>query len=313
MALHSTTATVSTAELNASGMSMGSTTDLPGKSGTNASDDRISASLSSKNWPDLNPLLDELDHEKAAEWKRCGNVDESQLKQCSFASGKTDKLAVVIGDSIGISYLPGLRAALEPRGWRVQGLTYGQCPAPVIDASAENQGSGFTGTVRSTSTMVTGTGEEARLRPDRVIMSSAENTLRRLPGSSSPERARNAWQVATTATAKKLAESAKHVVILAPPPEGSNMVQCATRVNKLADCASKVDGQWLDMSEADRAAAKSARVQYVDTRGWFCDAEDHCPAFIGVTPVRTDGVHLTGAFSQQLAPQLVDVLPKPQP
>lgn len=310
MALQSTTAQLSTAEVSAvSAVPMGSTTPKPGESGSNATDSQISAALNSKAWPDLNPSLDELDHAKAAEWKGCGNVDESQLKQCSFASGKTDKLVVVVGDSIGISYLPGLRAAFEPRGWRVQGLTYGQCPAPVIDTSAGNQGSGFS--AQCAQHQQWALDQVKGMRPDLVIMSSAENTLRRLPGSSSPEQAREAWQTATAATAKKLAESAKRVVILAPPPEGSNLVQCATRVNKPADCVSKVDSQWLDMSEADRAAAKSAHVQYVDTRGWFCDAENNCPAFIGVTPVRADGVHLTGAFSQQLAPELADVLLKP--
>ena len=57
-------------------------------------------------------------------------TDLSDPDQCTFGSPDATKLAVVVGDSVSTSYLPGLVATLTAAGYRVHGMALGGCPSP---------------------------------------------------------------------------------------------------------------------------------------------------------------------------------------
>lgn len=227
---------------------------------------------------------------------------------CRFgaANAPAKNRAIVIGDSIAISWLPGVRKALEPKRWQVLGLTWGQCPTPRIDNSVLDSEAQFTPLCGQHQQWALD--EVMRQKPALVIMASAENTLRRLPCCPDLPLASSAWRDAQLATAKRPVSAGGRVVILAPPPEGKSLAECATRLNQPEACVTRVSDQWQAMSDADIGAAKGAGATYVDASAWFCDAAKVCPSFVGTTTVFADGTHLTSAYSAQLAPQLATAL-----
>lgn len=281
-------------------------TGAPGSASTLSTS--INQALSTHSWPQLRPAPDQLDGAKAAELAQCGNVSSANVSACRFGpdGAPATKQAIVIGDSVAISWLPGVRKALEPAGWQVQGLTSDQCPAPRIDTWAMDINAQVAALCKGHQKWALS--EVMRRKPALVIMASAENTLRRLPCCQLLSSASTAWQDAQSATAKELASAAGRVVILAPPPEGKGLAECATRLNRPEACVTRISEQWRAMSKADAAAAADSRTSYVDTSSWFCAASGLCPPFVGTTTVFTDGTHLTSTYSARLAPQLASAL-----
>ena len=62
------------------------------------------------------------------------------------------------------------------------------------------------------------------------------------------------------------------------------------------------------MAAAEQKAAAATHTSFSDTHLWFCSANGYCPAFIGTTPMRWDGTHLTPAFAKSLGPELARVI-----
>ena len=85
-------------------------------------------------WPaGLVPALEVVGETQAPERSLgCNTVRPDELATCSFGPLDAPRTAVVVGDSISLSWLAGLRAALEPQGWRLTALTRDGCP--VVDA-----------------------------------------------------------------------------------------------------------------------------------------------------------------------------------
>ncbi|TWP38682.1 acyltransferase family protein [Leekyejoonella antrihumi] len=309
-ALAATTVVATTAALNdspVSTMTVGAAhTAAPAmatKGGTGLSA-HIQQALDASAWPKLSPSVDDLDNAKAPEWKQCGNVDSSSRPACVFGSKDAPKTRriLVLGDSIGISWLPGIRAAMEPSGWQVAGLTFGLCPAARLDVTAPQQDAGFT--ARCSAHQSWELKEAVAEHPSIVVLAAAENTLTRMPCCKAVDSAAAAWQRAEQAAVTTLAGSKAKVVILSPPPQTKSLAACATRFNAPSACVARIDDTWYRMSSADREVAHVTGARYVDTHEWFCTADGICPPFVGHTTISADGTHLTGAYSKALGPVL---------
>jgi hypothetical protein len=100
-----------------------------------------------------------------------------------------------------------------------------------------------------------------------------------------------------------LAPYTKRIVLLAPPPGTGNLQSCYTRLSKPRDCAAQVSERWRTYAGAELQAAKAARAVFVDSRPWFCIA-DQCPAVVAGLPVLFDGRHLTAVYAAAIAPSM---------
>jgi peptidoglycan/LPS O-acetylase OafA/YrhL len=267
---------------------------------------RVDKAVLTTEWPDLQPSLDNLVTSRAAEWHVCGNVSRfDALPDCRFGTAtKNAKTMVVVGDSIAISWLPALRAGFEKQGWVIQGLTYGECPSARIDVESSSKDKGFTADCAAHQRFALK--QAVDLKPDLIVLSDTEATVKRIPGAASPESALQAWAKAKADALRTLSAAKKPIVVISAPPPRKDLVSCATRVGTPADCLSTVGKTWTAVRDMEKAVATKAGVTYVDTSPLTCDSQSYCPGFIGNTPVMADGIHLTGSLAKQLGPLLYE-------
>jgi peptidoglycan/LPS O-acetylase OafA/YrhL len=276
----------------------------------------LTLALAASQWPELTPAIDTLGNEaKAPEWVEdgCLGDDRGALEdptenaaRCIYGDEAAKKTAVVLGDSVAISYVPGIRAALEPQGYKILVYTMQQCPAAAVDVIKSSKAAHPKCAPFRTWALQ----QLASMKPDMVVASSSTGTLVRLSSGATGGAAADEWTEASKKLYTELSASAKQVFVLDPPPRGRKFAECATKISTPADCASKVQQLSLDMTAAGREALDPAgqpNVHFVDTVGWFCVA-GNCPAFAGTSPMHADGAHLTAAYSKSLGPVLSEAL-----
>jgi hypothetical protein len=202
------------------------------------------------------------------------------------------------------SWLPALRAVLDPREWSVQVLTRNQCPLPRLGFWREQPAERFQACDDHKDWAVARVRE---LRPDLVVASNSTTMLDHQQGRPAGAARFGPWQAGLARTLEELVPHAGRVVVLSPPPRAGNLQSCVTRLSRPADCTADLAADWLDLRTAERAAAASAGAEHVDVQDLFC-AGGRCPAVVGSTPVHTDGRHLTAAYARRLAPSLGQLL-----
>lgn len=275
----------------------------------------ITAALVAQEWPDLTPSLDSLGRDAMApEWMTDGCLGGEQrsladprenVDHCVYGDPAASRTAVLLGDSVAISYLPGIRAALEPAGWRIDVMTLVQCPVadvPLtkIDGSAYTECNDFRHWTLD---------RVAALHPDLVVTSESPNTLKRLVGEPSDGEALATWVAGMSSSLARLTESADRVVVLAAPPgTGTRDVErCTNSLATPEDCVYVPGGDYHRLVQAEFDLVAAQGLTYVPTEPWFCSSL-RCPDFVATTTVFADAGHITSAYSQRLAPVLAEVL-----
>nr|WP_246416444.1 acyltransferase family protein [Nocardioides luti] len=263
--------------------------------------ERLIDALAAPDFPDFDPplgalSLEQWSHEEAADG--CVDVSEAEVASCRFARPAATKLAVVVGDSFAIAWMPGIRAALEPRGWAVQQLTLAACPTWTLSSYLTPEGKPFEDCAEHHALVESLVQQQ---HPDLVVLASGGGEVR---NSERPDMPHDGFVVAQQGLAATLASMPiARTVVLAPSPPHADLVACIHRFGVPQDCTSSPDADWYDHVDGETAATAAAGARYVQTRDWFCVA-DVCPGFVGRTPVTADGSHLTVEFSEQLAPLL---------
>ncbi|MFD9662875.1 acyltransferase family protein [Rhodococcus sp. NPDC059968] len=262
----------------------------------------IQDAVNSIEWPsNLSPSLDDLTNARPPEEKdKCGSSPLS-ADQCRYGSG--DKLAVVVGDSIALTWLPGVRAALENDGWTIRGLVKPACPGALVPILREDLPNADCDTHRKWVA-----DELQREKPDLIISSGTEGLMNEINGPLKGADAIDVWQSGSEQAFRLYKSTGARVVALSPLPGGKNMPECATKIGVPSDCTYIVSQLWYADSTAERKAAAATGAKYVDTKEWFCTKNDVCPPFVGTTTVRRDGVHITPEYSRGLATELKEAL-----
>lgn len=274
----------------------------------------INAALSTADWPDLSPSLDALGRPAMApEWMTdgCLGGEQSSLpdpqqnaERCVYGDPAATKTAILLGDSVAISWLPGIRAAL-PSDYRIRVLTFAQCPVadmPVtkVDGSPFPECADF----RKWSL-----DQVVAAHPDLVVMSESPIALKRIEGQPDSGVALGQWVDGLTNSLSRLSGNAGRVVMLAPPPGTGtrNLDACDGALSSPNDCIFSGGDLYHSIVQAGSQATTAKGFTFVPTEPWFCVA-NRCPSFVGTTPVFADPAHITAAFSRQLAPVLGGVL-----
>jgi peptidoglycan/LPS O-acetylase OafA/YrhL len=252
-------------------------------------------------WPDLTPSIDELSESQAApamsQTDGCRNDVKRSDPLICVTNPDQPQTALVIGDSVAISWIPTVEAALP--GWTVVGLGYANCP--VVSVTVGDRA--FAEQCQAARDRMV---EEAKdLQPDLIITSSAQSSLSRL--ADAPADAVQVWADATGKTVTDLGAIAD-VVVLGSPPAGVDPQSCATRLTSPQRCTSTISEQWKARTASEAKATTAAGGRYVDVSKWFCDQTGSCPMFIDGTVTRFDGAHLTEAYATRLGPVLADRL-----
>ena len=270
----------------------------------------ITAALAGAAWPETTPAFDALgDNSGAPEWvdDNCLSVSAKNAAGCRYGDPAATKTAVLLGDSMAISYMPAIRAALEPLGYNVQSLTMFSCPAVNISVAPKNASDASAATCDNHHAWVYA--EVARISPDLVIMSSLAGSIVRLASGNEGAAALTEWQTATADTITALQGSTDHVAVISPPPASTPFAECKTLTSGPADCTYSPSSLYQKVVAAEQAAVEQRGdfAQYVNVVPWLC-VDNSCPAVIDNTPVFFDGQHLVREASSQLGPLLAEAL-----
>jgi peptidoglycan/LPS O-acetylase OafA/YrhL len=264
----------------------------------------IEVAVNAQAWPTLSPSLEELsavDQAPQMDMRTgCRNTIGAEVPNvCTTSDEPRAKTALVIGDSVAISWMPAVEKALNLDEWQVTGLGFASCPALTAPVGKEE--------CAADQERMLAYAEE--LKPDLIVVSSAQASVENLSSGATGSRAMAEWETASTATLTRLEAIGSDVVLISNPPAGADPLDCATRVSSPEDCLSEISDAWFDKSTAEQAAARVTGSTYIDTSEWVCNGDDQCPLFAGSTPIRFDQGHLTGKFSGRLGTVLAEYLP----
>ena len=307
MALTKTTTPEDTSAFQAQPLALSGTAAPTAQPEPTTPDGKLSAELAAANaatsWPVLVPSVDELKDKFVPEWveDNCLNTNDANLKRCLYGDPAATKTAVVLGDSVSISWMPGLRESLGKQGWKIQLLTMGQCPAVEIPVTRPNNAEGFTEACLEHQRWAME--KVKRMSPEMVIVTSALSTTARVVGADQNPDVLGDW---TDTTVRKLEELKSatdgDVVLLSVAMQGANLLDCATKISKPKACTGTNSTYLPTVAAEEKAAAQVPGVRFVSTVPWFCTTNNQCPAFAGTTPIFVDGSHITPAYSAKLAP-----------
>jgi len=220
----------------------------------------------------------------APEWVHdgCLDVSDANRDRCVYGPAHGTRTMALIGDSIAVGWLPGLRRAESMRSTRIHVLTHRQCPnlrGEVIPSCASH----LEWVLR----------QVRELHPDVAVLSS------RYEG----RQTWNQWRLGLRRTLAAVRPYAKTLIVIAPPPDLPVARGCFSRGLAPRECRAPVTLTWRQYGEAEREAAVAAGARFVDPRPWVC-IDEVCPALIGDTIVSFDGNHLSGTYGARLGPVL---------
>lgn len=259
----------------------------------------ITAALAATAWPE--PLLPgETDPERDAAVLEASAACAEGARDCTLTPGNMAQTAVVVGDASAASWLPALREALEPQGWRVLSLAHLDCPLPLEAAAQPGPGTGTCAAhARSVVQAVAGAG------PGMVFVSNTAPAG--MADAADTADTAGEWERGLGVLYGQWLAPAGRVLALGSVPQVQDALACRESGRTPAECAAAPDPAWNELNAAERSAAEAAGAVFLDPLPWFCAASGRCPAFVGEVPVQADGV-LSPAYAARLEPVLSEAV-----
>jgi peptidoglycan/LPS O-acetylase OafA/YrhL len=259
-------------------------------------------------FPTATPSLEDKDAwvpEQMLTATQCLNPkDLSDRSLCTYGTGA--KLALVVGDSVAVSWIPAIVAALEPEGYKVHGVGLSDCPFAHAAIALKDNPQRAAACNASKDAIET---QIRELKPELVITTDYEGSVIRLASGSTGEAAISEYTDGLVSAIDMAKGYGSQVIVLAPNPSGVAPAKCITKVATPDDCTGKISGAWAQKDRAERDAANRTNTRYVDSRQWFCTPEGKCPLVVGNLLTRWDHVHLTKQYAAVLggiiAPSLI--------
>ncbi|WP_292833431.1 acyltransferase family protein [Microbacterium sp.] len=274
----------------------------------------VGSASAAQSWPD--PVVAAIDANTidygGALQETCLMMPDDAEEACAIGAADLPKTAVLLGDSVALSWSPGLGLALNDMGYRLLVLTQGLCPFAQVDVSGSLTSGepvpGYPGTCNEHRDRVFE--RLAELKPDLVIAADAELEMTTMILPDGADRTA-AWRDGLVRSVQAVQSSTLRVLALSSPPRGMAVLDCYTRVSSPVDCMGRVTDDWF--AQFDAAARAQAQLDPavftpVDTRDLFCATDALCPAFAGDLLIRSDEQHITTAYSEQLRGALREML-----
>jgi peptidoglycan/LPS O-acetylase OafA/YrhL len=249
--------------------------------------------------PELNQLTD---GQQAPAMHECRNsVGTAKPTQCVYGLANAPKSALILGDSVAMSWVPTIVGALGTKSWNVRAIGFASCPPYDVDIPPRIRTADSESKCAAAKEYMIK--EALRTQPDLVFLSGAHGVL---ASGASGDVARDEYSQGVARTLEKVALSGARILILPTPPQVADIRACADRINGLLKCTASMrqldaplfggEQKGIELSQARGIAA-----QIIPTTDWFCDENQLCPAQIGPYIVRTDSLHITNAFAESLA------------
>lgn len=281
--------------------------------------EQLRLALLASQWPSLTPDPAGMGPDgilaKADEWTKDGCLGgelsplahEKDVKRnaarCTYGSESASKTVIVFGDSTTMSFVPGIRKALQDQDVKIYVYTVAACSPTLVpdgqDASAR-ECIQFKDWVQE---------EIQRLRPATVVSSFLRNDGHLASHATGPQ-ADAEWQHNVSAMGDfAISNGARYILIEAPAPAKADPSLCITRFSVPSDCVTERAKIFDNNSDVDRRALVSlgSDAVYLPTKDWFC-FEGKCPAFVGNTAIYADINHISARASEELAPLMKDAL-----
>jgi hypothetical protein len=236
------------------------------------------------------------------DWEPCETV-AAPLTSCTYTpkSGTNPKkVAMVVGDSIALSYLPAMREALVPHGWTVVGFGLEQCPAAFVQMLRVGTNGLWGDCDRHHAAYQSAL---KKVNPSLIILTSIADTIDHMWRDKTPA----AYQAGMEKTLGIVTHPGRQVLVLSPPPSGDNLADCATAAATTADCTAKLRAVQAVQAQIDQSTAEKAGALYLNTEQLFC-YQGLCPAVVGNVAVRYDASHITPEYGSLVAPSLYQSL-----
>ena len=266
----------------------------------------VSDAIASESWP---PFVDNLEAAQSdvsyGLGGACFSEADVSADNCVTGPEDADKRAVVIGDSVAGSFLPGIADGLAVAGYGTSEIGNPSCP--FIDADIEvpliPDRAALCNDIRAkVIDYINAT------KPEIVILTDVETGIGALASHARGSAADEEWQQARVGIIEAIRPSGARVVILTPDPMAKNIGDCSPKVRSPRECILSIGDLWERKAAADAAAAAATGATYVDTSSWFCDAEGRCPVFANGLLMRWDDLHLTMGYAKFLAPVFRDAI-----
>ncbi|TYC98995.1 acyltransferase [Arthrobacter echini] len=267
---------------------------------TSSLQEQIREALGSSEWPDLEPSIDAAmkGEEAPEEVTACGGIGPIAVKDCTWGDPRATRRAVVVGDSIAMTWVSPLREALgSDESWEVTSLgTFGctftdlliENPEPEVVDACEERKSQAVDAIND-------------LEPDLVFVANTYEP--RFPAGWNEAMTPEEWQESTKTIVSRFNAAVGRVVFLAPPPLSADIAECYSKIAEPSFCAGTIDPDWRTMQIAEQELTENIDAYFVNPELWFC-AEDWCPSFVGTTPTKRDLVHMTPSYQRKIAPAL---------
>ncbi len=243
--------------------------------------------------------------------------DDAGGRLCERGDASATRSLVVLGDSHGKHWVPGIETAAERHGWRSHYLVKEQCTASWVangDPAQERPAAPWAACQQFREFSVQAV---ADLDPDLVVVSTSIPTR----GVFTDDGYRTGQADLVVPYRQGFRElfdrlravTDARIVLLRDIPArrpGTDPLTCFGSQHTLRDCLSPQDSQAgrVKLVDASVAAARAAGVRVVDPTGYFCWDGD-CPAALrsGLLPYRNVS-HMTVDYSRHLAEALTQEL-----
>lgn len=261
---------------------------------------RLSEALTTEVVPaTLQPNLAEVPTDR--KYFNCLNVSSENEETCSWGADAAPRLAVVLGDSHALMWMPALQLVLPPKGFKLKTPGLGGCP---------------NSTVRRWEPAFSFMGDQCAahhrwvlerlraLRPDLVVLSDFSGFVnwQTKAGEVKTTGYREAWASGLEEFIKQVVPLAREVVIIGQTPRGQALSDCLPRTLELARCFGD-DNYMRGQRGIERRVVLVTGGKFVDPSVWLC-VGSKCPPVIDNSAVFHDDNHLSASMAVKLAPML---------
>lgn len=268
---------------------------------------QIAQALAAPAFPTFTPAIEDVSTEElfaTVTTADCLNISGTQQSvDCESGPTDTGLDVVILGDSYGIAWTPGIKAALEPLGYRIHPMTRGECPASWVSVK-HTSGSAFP---ECDDAHEWRQERIAEIQPELTIIAQSAPTIYRMESEGSAEDLAGELADGLRRTVDGIAPNTGRIIVLSSPPGGKQMRECATSFGSPEDCVTKPEPDFVTTINAEERVLEGSTAEYIDTRDWFCESGS-CPGFVGTTPIRVDTGHLSIQYSTMLAPVIAETV-----
>lgn len=213
---------------------------------------------------------------------------------CTFGKVNDKKTVLLLGDSHAQMWLPAVIGAFG-RQYAIDIHARYECPVASI-AIRKLNGTIDAGCPTWRTSQIS---NAVQSKPNIIVL--AENTFQ-VKDPQGVLIASSAWQAALEDTITRLLPSGARIVVLGDAPSFSQSPSAclSLNTNNVQQCTQTVSPSAPQgQVAAERAAALSTKVGFVDTGIWSCQ-NNKCPGLIGGRVVYFNGNHFTVSFVQYL-------------